>query len=149
MFPKQFSEQSVSTIEILDVPGQTIRLLLQYWYTGELLSSWADDDTVVEFLSAVGKFQITELLEMLDSTLGSSETKGTRQQIDLLRLANKFLLKNAQQKLTDKIIESITKIRKPDELLALLDNVQLTGEQGCGQDDGMLVRVYKYKLILM
>lgn len=93
MFPKQFSEQNVSTIEILDVPSQTIKLLLQYWYTGELLSSLANDDTVVEFLSAVGKFQITELLEMLDSTLGSSETMGTRQQIDLLRLANKFLLK--------------------------------------------------------
>jgi hypothetical protein len=120
MIRSKMSEDQTGIVDVQDVTGKTMSILLHYFYSGELLPSWKDEDTVVEFTYAAGKYQLTGILELLDHVLGSrDEEDATQTDVLLLDLAAKLGLKNAEKKLLERIVAKTTKIQSRDELFGL------------------------------
>ncbi len=120
MFRSDLSENKTGIVNVKDVNSKTMGILLHFFYSGELLPSWKDNDTVVEFTYAVAKYQLTNLLAMLDEVLGSrDEEDATQTDVQLLELAKKLDLKNAEQELMERIRNTLGKVNKVEDFLAL------------------------------
>lgn len=114
-------DSASSTLNVDDVSEKTMRILLHFWYTGKLLPSWQDSDTVVEFVNAAGKYQITEILNMLNETLGETDSnKSPIYAVSLLEIVHKLSLKSAEQRLLDQLVKSMKDIRNGDEFFIQL-----------------------------
>ncbi len=120
MFRSKLSENQTGVVNMKDISGKTMGIFLHYFYSGELLPSWSDSDTVVEFTYAAGKYQVTKILELLDEVLASwNEEDATHTDIRLLELAGKLGLKTAENKLFEKVVGTTTKLNGREELFAL------------------------------
>ncbi len=88
MFRTDFSENQTGIVIVKDVAAKTMKILLHLFYAGELLPSWKDPDTVVELTYAAGKYQLTNVLKLLDEVLGSrDEEDATSIDVQLFELA--------------------------------------------------------------
>ncbi len=122
MFRSGLSESKTDIVNVKNVNVKTIEILLHFFYSGELLPSWKDTDTIVESTYAVSKYQLTDVLTMLDDVLGShDEEEATYQDVQLLELAQKLDLKIAEQELLERIRKTLCKVTKGTEFLALWD----------------------------
>lgn len=121
MLGSDFLEGSSDEVIVDDVGAKTMQILLKYWYSGELLPSWRDDDIIVEFIYATGKYQITKVLNMLDDFLGL-ELKASEVTVELLRMVQNLGLKNAEAKLLTHIIHKISQVTSGSELLDLVSS---------------------------
>lgn len=125
MFRSKMSEDQTGIVDVKDITEKTMSILLHYFYSGELLPSWKDEDTVVEFTYAAGKYQLTGILELLDDVLGTrDEEDATQTDVRLVDLAAKLGLKNAEKKLLERIADKTEKVKSRDSLFRLygLDN---------------------------
>lgn len=118
MFRPEFTETITGTVQVDDISSKTMKVLLKYWYTGKLQPSWRDSDVIVEFTYAAGKYQMTQVLQMLDEVLGY-DNNTHKTDIDMLKLLDKLSLKNAESRMLKRLIH---KIRLFD-FLTLLDPV--------------------------
>ncbi len=120
MFRSDFSESRTGIVNVKDVTAKTMGIFLHLFYSGELLPSWKDPDTVVEFTYAVGKYQVTNVLKLLDGLLGSRDDEdATLTDVQLLDLAQKLDLKTAERELVDRIKKRMAKITSGEEFFAL------------------------------
>lgn len=120
MFRSEFSENQTGIVNVKDITAKTMGIFLHLFYSGELLPSWKDQDTVVEFTYAVGKYQLTNVLEMLDDVLGSRDKEdATYTDIQLLNLAHKLDLKCAEAELVERIKRTTSKVNSRVELFSL------------------------------
>lgn len=112
-----------------------MKILLKYWYTGELLPSWEDDDIVVEFTYAAGKYEMTQVLKMLDDLLGIA-VKNSEKSIELLKMAQVFSLNYAEARLLKQIVQKVSKIASGADFLDMfaLTNISLN-EQNFGASE--------------
>ncbi|MES2287311.1 MAG: hypothetical protein V4547_16585 [Bacteroidota bacterium] len=110
-------------MNVTDVGAKTTKILLHLFYAGELLPSWKDTDTVVEFTYAVGKYQLTNVLKLLDEVLGSrDEEDDTSIDVQLLDLAQKLDLKTAEKELVERIKRQVPKVTSGAEFFAVYGN---------------------------
>ncbi len=120
MFRSKLSENKTGIVDVKDVSSKTMGILLHFFYTGNLLPSWKDDDTVVEFAYAVGKYQLENILKLLDDVLGSrDENDATYTDLKLLDLAQNLGLKTAEKELLERIKKTTIKVNSAMELFAL------------------------------
>lgn len=123
MFRSDLSENQTGIVNVKDVSSKTMEIFLHFFYSGELRPSWKDQDTVVEFTYAVGKYQLTNVLKMLDDVLGSrDEMNATYTDVQLLDLAQKLNLKTAEKELMERIRRTLGKVNTGSEFLALWGN---------------------------
>lgn len=95
-------------------------ILLRYVYTGELDQTWQDEDIIVEFTKAAGRYRMTELLSMIDKALGKEgEDRARNCHILLLPLTQKYSLKNAESMLLNRIAKTVNVARISKELFSL------------------------------
>lgn len=116
-----FKEGSSGVIQMDDLSGKTIELLLHYIYTGQLLKCWKEEDVIVEFTYAVGKWQLTEIIELLDDVLGNVQEQVTSTTAVLLDLANKLSLKKAEAELLKRISKFTVSVENAEEYLAFVN----------------------------
>jgi len=120
MLSCDLSENATGVIRMTDICGKTMKLLLHYFYTGELLPSWRDPDIIVEFTYAAGKYQVASVLELLDDILGRySGGVVSDKDIQLLNLAGKLKLVNAEGRLLKEIVAEIKKTETSGQLFEL------------------------------
>ncbi len=120
MFRSDLTENKTGVVNVTDVSAKTMGIILHFLYSGELLPSWKDDDTVVEFTYAVAKYQLTNVLALLDDVLGSrDEEEATQTDVQLLELAEKLELKTAEQELMERIRKKLCQVNRGSEFLAL------------------------------
>ncbi len=111
-----FLETSTGIVNVEDISAKTMKILLRYWYTGKLLTTWQDADVVVEFMYAAGKYQITKILKMLDLVLGR-DFKPSDAGVDLLRVVQQLPLKNAENRILKHVVNQISQAKGGAELL--------------------------------
>lgn len=120
MFRSDLTENRSGVVVVNDVNAKTMEILVHYFYTGELLPTWKDDDTVLEFTYASGKYQLTEVLKLLDNVLGSRDTAdATHTDVELLGMAHKLHLKTAENELIQRIRTTTNKMNTTTELFTL------------------------------
>lgn len=120
MFHSEFSEERTGIVNVKDVSAKTMGIFLQLFYTWELLPSWKDEDTVAEFTYAVGKYQLTNVLELLNGVLGSRDEKdATHTDFRLLDLARKLNLTTAEKELLERIKRTVSKVESSEGLFEL------------------------------
>lgn len=111
MFRSDFSENQTGIVNVKDVTGKTMGILLHLFYAGQLLPAWKDLDTVAEFTYAVGKYRLTNVLKLLDGVLGNRDDEDASfVDARLLSLARKLDLKTAEKELVVRIKNGIAKI---------------------------------------
>ncbi len=102
------SEKTTGIIEMSDITSKTMKIILHYFYVGELLPFWRDPDTIVEFTYAAGKYQMTEVLELLDDLLGRKDAYDVdHSDVQLINLAGKLKLGKAEERLLEVIVKRI------------------------------------------
>ncbi len=119
MFRNNYIENNTGTVNVEDISWKTMGILLHFFYSGQLLPTWRDQDTIVEFLYATGKYQITEVLEILDLSVGVQENTDELDQ-QLMDITSKLVLRNAEARL----MRNINKRKRQ------IDNEQIETEQG-------------------
>lgn len=120
MFRSDFSENQTGIVNVEDLNAKTMGIFLHMFYSGELLSSWKDPDTVVEFTYAAGKYQLTDVLKLLDDVLGvRDEEDASYTDVQLLDLAQKLNLKTAEKELLERIKRGMAKITSGEEFFNL------------------------------
>lgn len=119
IFGSDFLEGSSGEVIVDDVGAKTMQILLKYWYSGEILPSWKDDDIIFEFIYAAGKYQITKILNMLDDCLGL-DLKASDVTVELLKMVQNLGLKKAEANLQTYIILKISQVTSGSELLDLV-----------------------------
>lgn len=101
MLSTQMSESNTGIINVDDVSSTIMKIILHFLYTGDLLPDWSKPENIVEFTYAAGKYQLDEILKMLDNVLGTESVPAAN--MLLLSLANKLNLKDAEAKLVQRI----------------------------------------------
>lgn len=98
MFRANLQENKEGVIQIKDLSYPTLKVLMTYFYCGTLAEEeWSKQEIIVELTYAAGKYQLTDILEILDHNLGKrcdATTVGP-----LLDLAFKLGLKQAENEL--------------------------------------------------
>ncbi len=120
MLRTELSEKKTGVVNISDLSGKTVKVLLHYLYTGQLLDSWKDTDVIVEFTYAAGKYQLKEVLEMLDNMLGQTKDKASGTSLLLLELASKLSLKKAETELMERIVKFAMTAENTGDMLTLM-----------------------------
>jgi hypothetical protein len=116
----EFCERKSGIVKVDDISGKTMKILLHYFYTGDLLTGWSDHDTIVEFTYAAGKYQMTQVLELMDDLFGRGAQKEVSNlDVQLLSLAGKLSLKNAEGRLLQRIITKITEAKTSEDIFQL------------------------------
>lgn len=134
MFGSQFSESTTGIIKVDDLNGKTMKLIVHYMYTGQILPTWRDQDVIVDLTYAAGKYELTEILKMLDNVLGDRDyNEATNCDILLLSLSQKLSLKNAESALLGRIVCSMKNFKTSDELLDLMGYEKETISLRAGQ----------------
>lgn len=120
MFRNEFSEGATGIIRLEDISEKNMKILLRYWYTGELLPSLFDEDTVVEFTYAAGKYQMTDVLQLLNETIGQWNFKNvSKVDVQLLDLSEKLSLEKMEANLLKRIDFHIRNTEQKKDLLNL------------------------------
>lgn len=71
MFDSNLTEGQTGIIQLEDLSGKALALILEYIYGGILSEpEWYQPEVIVELTYAAGKYQLTDLLEHLDEVLG-------------------------------------------------------------------------------
>lgn len=139
MFNSETLESCTGLVNVDDVSEKTMKILLHYFYTSELLPTWRDEDTVVEFTYSAGKYQMTYVLELLDDLLGSeADAEVTYRDVQLLNVAGKLSLKNAETRLLQQIKDKMMKVKASDELFKLFGLEQCKSEEDWGKLGNLL-----------
>lgn len=119
MLESGMSEQATGVIEVKDVPGRVMEILLQYIYTGNLIPDWKEPEIILEFVYAAGKYELLSLLESLDNALGQLELSSELELL-VLELSTKLNLKTAEEKLVMGIQSRINAAKGGEQLLKVL-----------------------------
>lgn len=101
MFKNNMRESETGIIRIDDLSAATVSVLLEFIYTGTLPQNWYKPDVVVELTSAAAKYDLKDLLEFLDSRLGSICNEVTAGK--LLLLASQLKLHQAEKQILEYI----------------------------------------------
>ena len=119
MLTSNMKEGNERVIKLQDIGGETLKVLLNYFYTGDLLPSWNSAEVIVELTNAAGEYQIEELREFLDSVLG--KVCDLDNLLPLISLAQKLSMKNAVRDLLEYArmegtasVENLLKIKWPN-----------------------------------
>jgi hypothetical protein len=100
MLTCDLSENATGIIGMTDISSKTMKIILRYFYIGVLLPSWRDPDTIVEFVYGAGKYQMTEVLELLDDMLGRNSVGDAGiLHVRLIDLAGKIKMYKAEARL--------------------------------------------------
>ncbi len=120
MFNSGNLETSIDTVKVDDVSEVTMKILQHYFYTHELLPFWCDEDNIVEFTYAAGKYQLAHVLELLDDHLGM-EVDGDigNRHVQLLSLAAKWCLKKAEMRLLQQVKDKVKIVEGSGEVFKL------------------------------
>ncbi len=114
----QMTEVQKGEVRVKDIPAKTMKVLLHFLYTGQLLQDeWYKTDTLVELLYAAGKYQLEDLLSFLDQVVGLLCNE--RNMVKLINLARKLNLKKAEEDLFNFIKGHV---KTYDEMKALVEN---------------------------
>ncbi len=117
MLNSDLSESSSGVVRVDDSSAKTMKVILHYFYTGDLL---INDNVIVELTYAAGKYQMTHVLELLDGILGwNEEQEVSYSDVQLLSLAGKLSLKKAEAKLLEIIVAKIQKVTTSEALYEL------------------------------
>lgn len=119
MFESSFLENSTGLVKVDDISGKTMEILLKYWYSGELLPSWKDGDVIVELLYAAGKYQMTNLLNILDDDYSGLDFQPSEGDVEMLKLVHNLSLENAEARILKRIIKKVSQATKGTEILDL------------------------------
>ncbi len=120
MFRSNLSENKTGVVIVKDITSKTMDILLHFFYTGELLPAWKNDDTVVEFAYAVGKYQLTSILKLLDEVLAHrDERDATFTDVQLLDMVQKQGLETAEKELLERIKKTTSRVNSGMDLFAL------------------------------
>lgn len=123
MFRSDLVENRTGIVNVEDVSAKTMGIFLHLFYTGELLPGWKDEDTVVEFVYAVGKYKLTAVLKLMDEVLGIRDDEDAfHTDIKLLDLATKLDLKKAEKDLLVRIKKAMNKVESGDDFFSLYGN---------------------------
>lgn len=122
MFRSKLTEDKTGIVNVDDICEKTMQIILHYFYTGQLLPNWKDKDVIVEFIYAAGKYQMCEVLDMINNGLledieGSDSKVGC--EMELLSMLHKLTLENAEAWLMKRIVRATNKAKSSAELLAL------------------------------
>lgn len=97
MFEANLSETQTGTVSLNDLSGAAVKVMLTFMYTSTLLPQWSQGDIVVELTYAAEKYELKELLVILDRELGKICT--IQNVGKLIVLAKKLSLKKAEKEL--------------------------------------------------
>lgn len=120
MFGSDFLERSTGLVNVDDISAKTMKILLHYWYSGELLPSWKEADTIVEFTYSAGKYQMTNILQMLNEVIGW-DLEASAFDVPLLKITHQLFLKNAEDRLLKRIVYKIGQAKRGAEILDLFN----------------------------
>lgn len=147
MFKSEFNESTTGNVGIDDISEDTMKVLLHYFYTGKLLPSWKNEDVVVEFTYAAGKYQLTHVLELLDALLGAENPKNVSHlEVQLLNLADKLSLKNAENQLLRRIVAKMNSIKLSDELFDLFNFDKEASRKNCELQTNDILNIWEHSL---
>ena len=99
MLETDMKEGNERVIKLQDVSGSTLKVLLSYLYTGELLPEWKSAEVIVELTNAAGEYQLEELKEFLDNVLG--KVCDLDNVLPLISLAQKLSMTHAKKELLE------------------------------------------------
>ncbi len=130
-------ETSNNVLKVDDVSKKTIKILLHYFYTSNLLPIWCDEDVIVEFTYAAGKYEIALVLELLDDLLGIQVIGNAGNcLVQLLSLAWKLCLKKAEMRLLLQVKNKVEKMESSDELYKIFGRLVLSTGHWCKSETG-------------
>lgn len=138
MFRSDFLECSTGQLNVDDISAKTMKILLTYWYTGELLPSWKDEDYVAEFTYAAGKYQMEQVLNMLNESLGKDFT-ASHEGVELLKMVEKLSLKDAECSMLKRIVDKVSQVTSGVELLEMFS----LSTENVDEDSFKLLQVLK------
>lgn len=118
MLSLDMQEGKSGIIQCADLSGKCVQMLIHFIYTGSMAKEWADSDVIWEFTYAADKYQLLDLLELIDESLGN--VCKAQDALKMLKLANWIsLLKNAEKKLLERVMLQFSNVGNIASLSAL------------------------------
>lgn len=151
MLDSDLSEASNGVVKLDDISAETMKTILHYFYTGELLIEM-NASNIVEFTYAAGKYQMHQVLELLDNLLGRSDKEASNQDVQLLSLTGKLSLKNAESRFLNRIVTKIQRVKRSEQLFELfgfekdiLETAEILANEKLG--DSYVLEIMNYLLV--
>jgi len=70
MLDTDMIEANAGVLELPDISSKALKVLLNFLNTGDLLPEWRETEVIVELTNAAAKYQLQDLLQFLDGTMG-------------------------------------------------------------------------------
>lgn len=121
MFRSTLKEEQSGIIELDDLSGKTVNVLLDYIYSAKINPDWCEPSVIVEFTYAAGKYQFAEVLQFLDEEVGKYcdlSNVGS-----LLSLASNLALRNAEAVLLNYI--KVNGIKSAENFFKVFGSINL------------------------
>lgn len=111
MFQAQMTEAETGKVNLNDISGKTVRVLLQYINTGTLHYDWIALEVLEELPYVAQKYELELLLDFLDKVLGTvCKRYSNKELVKVAVMTTKLGMKRAAKELFMAIKETSTSL---------------------------------------